>query len=121
MDQIKMNIFYAHTTKFLNNRCAKRHVVAVLIPQDSLYPKYYIDYNSCKTPQEICPRHENEDYTKCKTICNQKGHAEINVLNQALDDKRTKGSLIILMGHTYCCNNCLDEMKKAGVQNVIVM
>ena len=101
------------------NKCAKKEVTAVLITKDGGDPSFFIARNLCSNGQEVCPREEGEDYTKCKTICKQEGHAEVVVLKKA--KKRAINSIIVLMGHDHCCEDCIDAMKKAGVSEVIIV
>lgn len=90
--------------------CAKQVVRATLVDVDG---NFYVGENDCNTPQKACPRAPGEDYTKCKTVCNQTGHAESNVIKLA--GKKAKGGTIYLEGHTYACEACQKAMKYAGV------
>ena len=103
----------------INLECAKRRVIAVLIPKDNGYPPHYIGRNTCLSPQDVCPREEEEDYTKCKTICKQTGLSEENVLRYA--GSRAKGATVVVVGHYHCCDQCKDLMSKAGVAEVIIL
>ena len=105
--------------------CAKQRVVAILIPKEynkSIFGNHYshfIGINFCKNPQKVCPRLEGEDYTKCISVCQQTGHAEINVLRAA--GEKAKGSIVILSGHDHCCDSCIAAMNEAGVEEVIIL
>jgi hypothetical protein len=54
-----------------------------------------------------------EDYTKCKTVCQQFGHAE--VMAAFLADEKCKGAQAYLEGHTYFCQNCQQTLFDMGV------
>ena len=66
-----------------------------------------------------CPRKDmktGEGYELCASICNQKGHAEIQAVNKAnqlgidlLD------CYLVLEGHTYICDTCIDYMELYGL------
>lgn len=94
-------------------RCAKRYVVAIIEKNG----KYYVGSNWCRNQQKECPRLPDEDYSKCKTICEQDGHAEIDAIKNAKGD--TEEAIMYLIGHDYCCEPCLASMKKAGIKTVI--
>lgn len=81
-------------------KCAKQEVVAVITDGT----KYSIGYNWCQHPQDICPRVEGEDYTKCKSICGQNSHAEVEALSNFKGDW-SKAKLYI-QGHTRICDDC---------------
>jgi len=69
--------------------------------------------NICMTPQQTCPRTEGEDYTKCKSVCNQVGHAEEVAAYMARDHKQPLEAIIT--GHTNYCQNCWNVLTKLGV------
>jgi len=94
-------------------KCAKRHVIAIIERKGN----FYVGSDWCHNPQEKCPRLPGEDYTKCKTICDQDGHAELDAIKNAKGD--TKGGIMYLIGHDHCCDPCLAAMKKAGIETVI--
>jgi DNA mismatch endonuclease (patch repair protein) len=96
-----------------SRKCAKRHVIAI-IEKDG---KYYVGSDWCRNPQKECPRLPGEDYSKCKTICKQDGHAELDAIKNAKGD--TKGGIMYLIGHDHSCEPCLAAMKKAGIETVV--
>lgn len=73
----------------------------------------YIGTNECNNPQRVCPREDGEDYTKCKTICDQQGHAELQAIELAGADCRE--GIAILDGHTYFCEYCQHALFDAGI------
>jgi len=96
-----------------NGKCAKKHVVAIIEKNE----KYYVGSDWCRNPQKKCPRQPGEGYSKCKTICRQNGHAEIDAIKNAKGD--TKGAVMYLIGHDHCCDPCLEAIEKAGIKKVI--
>jgi deoxycytidylate deaminase len=96
------------------NKCAKRTVMTVIIGNGE-----WRGFNNCATPQETCPRAPDEGYDKCKTICNQPNHAEINALMLAGDG--AKDSEMFIYGHDHCCDPCLDAAKSVGVNAIHFM
>jgi len=94
-------------------KCAKRHVVAIIEKSG----KFYVGSDWCRNPQKKCPRFPGEDYAKCKKICKQDGHAEVDAIKKASGN--TKGAVMYLIGHDHCCDSCLDAMEKAGIETVI--
>ncbi len=94
-------------------RCANRDVIAII--ENGGY--FYVGRNLCDNPQEKCPRKKGEGYEKCKSICRQSGHAEVEAIKAAKGNAR--GGAMYIVGHDHCCNPCLEAMEKAGVKIVI--
>jgi len=94
-------------------KCANRDVVAIIEKNG----KFYVGRNLCDNPQSECPRRKGEDYEKCKTVCNQDGHAEIEAVKAARG--RARGGIMYLIGHDHCCDSCLGVMREAGIERVI--
>jgi hypothetical protein len=92
--------------------CAKRRVVCILTIGNLVYK----GENLCANPQEVCPRLEGEDYTKCRTICKQPFHAEMHALALADDSNRTDFGKAQIYGHTKVCRGCLKELKYANIE-----
>lgn len=93
--------------------CAKATVVCVLVTQDG---EEITGTNWCANPQQTCPRLPGEGYEKCKTICGQQGHAEVDAVRKAGD--RAKGARAFLQGHTYACMDCQHALFGAGVRSL---
>lgn len=97
--------------------CAKRRVVCNIFTLKGIVT----GENSCEFPQKTCPRAKGEDYTKCKTICNQGGHAEIEAIKKAktrgLD---MKGATAEIFGHYYCCKDCAAALCAEGINRIII-
>lgn len=96
----------------MSGPCAKRRVQAVLIATDGTM---YLGENLCYNPQPVCPRKPSEGYAKCKSICNQPCHAEMDALFQASGHRR--GSRMII-SHTHACEACAAAMKDCGVATI---
>lgn len=103
--------------------CIKQPVYAML--ETSSGEQFFGTNSMIKIETGICPRDEagfvsGEGYHLCKNICKQEFHAETAALAAAnLAKVNTVGSTVYLVGHTYCCGNCTDRMKIAGVKKVI--
>jgi len=103
--------------------CLKQPVYAMLVTADN---KEYFGSNEMKAScVTVCPREElnlpsGVGYHHCKETCQQDEHAEREAINRAkADGVDTVGSTIFLVGHHYCCDECMDKMKKAGVSKVV--
>jgi len=106
------------------NSCLKQVVKAVIRTEKG---ELVFGSNDINVELDSCPRVEKgcktgEGYELCKKICKQKSHAEItaiqNAKKQGID---IKNGTLFLVGHTYCCENCLDGMKKAGLKKAFVL
>jgi deoxycytidylate deaminase len=102
------------------NRCAKVTTVAIIINGD----KIFVGSNSVGNPQKTCPRDEagfktGEGYHLCKEVCNQGAHAEVDACQKA--GEHAKGGTLILMGHYYCCDNCIKVMEEHGIEKVKIL
>jgi hypothetical protein len=95
--------------------CAKQTVTCTLVFQDG---STVVGKNYCENPQTTCPRLPDEDYTKCKTICRQLGHAE-HVATLIAGDKAI-GARAYIEGHTYACMDCQHKLFAAGVRSLSV-
>lgn len=101
--------------------CLKQRVNAIIVTKDN-----YIIFgtNNINNKIDICPRANSksgEDYHFCKDICNQNAHAEVDAINNALKNNiDINDSTLYLIGHTYCCNNCLENLNKYNIKNIII-
>jgi len=98
--------------------CVKRPVKATVIALDGTR---YEGTNYCMTPQKVCPRQDmptGVGYELCASVCDQKGHAEVNALQYAGKDAFC--ATMFVEGHTYACNPCLEAANKVGVAYVII-
>ena len=93
--------------------CAKRQVECTIVGNDG---HSYTGFNDCANPQAVCPRAPGEGYEKCRSICDQAGHAEIEALNLA--GLAARGATALLVGHYWMCEPCGRALREAGVHIV---
>lgn len=75
--------------------------------------------NDCANPQKTCPRAPGEGYEKCKSICQQEGHAEEVALHNAhMANFDLSGAVAVLYGHTHYCRTCQEALYDAGVSSL---
>lgn len=104
--------------------CLKQPVYAIIINEQN---EILIGSNNINNKIDICPRVLNnsktgEDYHLCKEICNQNNHAEVDAINRGKDfEYDFKNSTLYLIGHTYCCDNCLKHIKEVGINKIIIL
>lgn len=89
--------------------CAKLQVTCVLHFLDG---GSVVGRNDCRNPQEVCPRQPGDDYTKCRTICDQLGHAEQVAADLA--GPRLDGAFAEIFNHTYACRECQERLFSGG-------
>lgn len=95
--------------------CAKRRVICQIT---SVRGEIFTGENDCANPQTVCPRAPGEDYTKCRTICDQAGHAEIQALRLAGVEARE--GYAELFGHYWICEPCGRALVEAGIEEIII-
>lgn len=95
--------------------CAKARVYCTLVTPEG---ERIHGENLCANAQEKCPRAPGEDYTKCTTICQQMGHAEVVAIKFA--GPKARGARAYVKGHTYACRACQEALWAAGVKSVSV-
>ena len=96
--------------------CAKKVVTCEIITVDG---KLYVGSNYCLSAQEVCPRKDGEGYEKCKSICQQVYHAEVDALTLAkASGANVKGATAIIRGIGYSCRNCQEELYSAGIKYI---
>ncbi len=96
--------------------CAKRKVTALLVTRhgDTVRGE-----NKCDAPQPVCPRAPGEGYEKCVTVCHQRGHAEIQAIDAALEyGLDLVDSVCIVSGHYHVCHHCAKALCDAGVREI---
>ena len=98
--------------------CAKRHVWCEI----EAHGRIFYGDNSCENPQAACPREPGEGYAKCKSICRQRGHAEM----VALEEARASGvdlrhAHAIVGGHYYVCKSCAEVLRDAGISRILIL
>jgi hypothetical protein len=100
--------------------CAKQTVLCLLL--DINWNVISYGSNECKNPVEVCPREDLETgigYDLCRDVCKQVGHAEINAIRNI-----TNGDvpyICIVIGHSWCCDNCLEVLTKNNISNLIII
>lgn len=102
---------------FIPMLCAKQIVIAIIVKGN----QFWFGYNECNNPQLKCPRKglpTGQGYELCKSVCGQESHAEIQAIKHA--GKNASGGVMYLIGHTYCCDDCLKEIKSALIKDVII-
>lgn len=92
--------------------CAKRYVRCEIVTPDG---EKFMGTNVCANPQRYCPRQPGEDYEKCKSVCQQHGHAEIIALSRAKEKAR---GAIAWINHDAICGDCLRALAEAGIARV---
>lgn len=90
--------------------CAKKKVTCVIFSRKG---QSFTGTNDCNNPQSSCPREPGEGYDKCKSICEQEGHAEIMALKAAGDHAR--GGVAHLYGIEHYCSACQKALFGAGI------
>jgi len=93
--------------------CAKAKVACAIVSTDG---QVFMGRNDCENPQSTCPREEGEGYDKCKSICQQEGHAEIMALKKA--GAKSIGGRAYLWGHESYCHACENALLSAGVKSL---
>lgn len=105
--------------------CIKQSVYALLVTVDG--EEFYGANWMSAMDVTICPRVEansksGEDYHFCTSICNQEFHAERSAIDACIDAGNTpSGSVVYVVGHTYCCDGCIAAMQDAGVKQAMVL
>ena len=94
--------------------CAKKRVVVYLHSKDG---RVFVGENACRRPQAVCPRVPGEGYEKCRTVCDQIGHAEVVALAQA--GAAAHGATALLVGHHHYCRACQEALFAAGVKSLM--
>lgn len=98
--------------------CAKRRVTCIL---ETVGGTTFVGENDCAHPQALCPRAPGEGYEKCRTVCGQAGHAEVEALRQCREaGVDPTGATATLDGHYWICEPCGAALRDAGVRLVII-
>ena len=103
--------------------CKKQSTGAVVVQQGKIIS------SGCNAGKKVetCPRETKkyktgEGYHLCKEVCNQKAHAEIDAINNAISSQaETNGANLYLYGHWWCCKNCWDVIIDAEISNVYLL
>lgn len=97
--------------------CAKRRVICILSDDDG---RVASGENICNNPQDVCPREPGEGYEKCKSVCDQPAHAEIDALQrwEEFHGLEATPTHALIRGHEYCCDHCKEMVLAAGVKTI---
>jgi deoxycytidylate deaminase len=98
-------------------KCAKQETIAII----ENHGQYWVGTNCCLDAQKECPRQgmaTGIGYELCKEICKQTGHAEVNACKAA--GENANGGTLYLVGHTYCCTNCLAHIREHGIDKIVI-
>lgn len=96
--------------------CSKKIVRCTIITKEG---HTFSGENFCLKPQKICPREDGEGYEKCRSICMQPDHAEIDALH-ASQGADLRGAIAIISGIDYMCRPCAKALSAAGVEQIIL-
>ena len=107
----------------VENPCLKQTVKALIVSNNG---EEVFGSNHINNKVKECPRvtegcQTGEGYHLCKEVCNQSSHAEVDAIKNAKEKGvNLQGATLYLSGHTYCCMNCLENMKNAGIKKAFV-
>lgn len=94
--------------------CAKTVVTCEIVTPAGII---FTGENACGNAQSVCPRGPGEGYEKCKSICQQEGHAEEMALKQAeAAGVDLRGSRVWISGIGHYCKDCQLKLFAAGVE-----
>lgn len=100
--------------------CIKQQVYAMIVCADG---KVVFGGNFMNNSIDVCPREEQnmksgEGYHLCHEVCAQEHHAESDAIAKAKEAGiDIVGSDLFLIGHTYCCDSCINKMTEAGIHS----
>lgn len=99
--------------------CARRKVWCEILTRKGMT---FYGENICETPQTMCPRVPGEGYEKCKSICHQKGHAEVAAIAAAHEAGADLAlSTATLYGHYWMCEPCGRALAESGVHSIRII
>lgn len=98
--------------------CAKKTVTCLIM---CLNGTGYFGTNDCNNPQTECPRLKGEGYEKCKSVCQQDGHAEEVAVSNALSDNADlNGAIASISGIDHFCKSCQKKLYANGIRNLYI-
>lgn len=59
-----------------------------------------------------------DGYELCKSVCRQRGHAEIQAIRIAGD--KAIGGKAEISGHSYACDGCKNALTDAGIVDILI-
>jgi len=95
--------------------CAKRRTFATLVLSSG---RQVSSENMCLNAQATCPRADGEGYDKCRSICQQIGHAEERAIKGALLRGFDLQGAVCFVHHHYACPACEALAAEHGVRLV---
>jgi deoxycytidylate deaminase len=97
-------------------------MTCAIVRGDKPYTVLALGTNGCDKPQAVCPRAPGEDYTKCRTVCEQAGHAEMQAVRNLRDAGLypAVGAHAYVSGHYWICEPCGRALRDAGVTSVTI-
>lgn len=104
--------------------CIKQRVYAMIeIGEHKIFgSNKMMNANITECPRELQGYVSSAGYHLCKEVCQQESHAEIDAINNAkILDIDLYGAKLTLIGHTYCCDNCKNEMAEVGITEVEII
>lgn len=104
-------------------RCAKKIVVCKIVLTNGTE---FIGTNDCFNPQFQCPRFPGDNYSKCRSICNQLGHAEQVALYKAIGaftywEEVLKGAKAYIKGISWVCRQCQEVLYQHGIESISIV
>jgi pyrimidine deaminase RibD-like protein len=99
--------------------CAKKVVTCTIIAEDG---ELFFGENSCNNAQSSCPRvgalYSRDDFTLCKVVCDQPGHAEVMALKSA--GEKARGATAFVYHHRVC-SDCREKLIAAGIIEIFTI
>ncbi len=100
-------------------KCLKQVVTATILRDSKVLVIGKNDISNSEVTE--CPRKgmkSGEGYDLCISICRQKGHAEVQVIEKAKQlGIDIKGATMEVEGHIYICGDCEREIIKSGLKS----
>jgi len=100
-------------------QCKKQTTIAIIVKDGQFVA---MGINEIHADIGECPRKglkSGVGYELCKSECKQKHHAEVDACLKA--GEKARGGTLILIGHSYCCNNCKKVMDEHGIVEVKIV
>jgi len=105
--------------------CIKQSVYAMLLTVDG---REFFGANWMSNGEvTVCPRvtlncASGTGYELCSDVCNQDFHAEVAAIDACINAGVSPAeSTVYVVGHTYCCDNCIETMTLNGVAAAIII
>ena len=105
--------------------CIKQSVYAMLVTVEGV--EFFGANWMSNGEVTVCPRVERNcpsgtGYELCSEVCNQEFHAERAAIDACIGAGHSPaGSVVYVVGHTYCCDGCIEAMTLNGVASAIVL